>query len=220
MAIRVGGRADGLPLLLLLIAVVVLSSGSPVAATAEAPAPSSSPGLVFHVGGPRGWRVPDATTNYGWWAMNNRFHVGDELYFKYGNDSVLVVDREAFDACNTTDPVAVFTDGATAFRFDRRGFFCFISGEPGHCEDGQRLVVRVMVHSAAPGPAVDGPATSELPGHGGGSARGGHRHCPPGESSGAAATTTVAGVAVAVAAVVVTSLVLMFAAPACADSRP
>ncbi|TVU22626.1 hypothetical protein EJB05_32339, partial [Eragrostis curvula] len=168
MAIRVGGRA---PLLLLLIAAVVLSFGSPVAA--EAPAPSSSPGLVFHVGGPRGWRVPDATTNYGWWAMNNRFHVGDELYFKYGNDSVLVVDREAFDACNTTDPVAVFTDGATAFRLHRPGFFCFISGEPGHCEDGQRLVVRVMVHSAAPapapGPAVDGrrrprsPATAAGP---------------------------------------------------------
>lgn len=36
-------------------------------------------GHVFHVGGPRGWRVPDANTSYGWWAMNNRFHVADEL---------------------------------------------------------------------------------------------------------------------------------------------
>jgi hypothetical protein len=36
-------------------------------------------GLEFHVGGPRGWRVPDGNTSYGWWAMNNRFHVGDRL---------------------------------------------------------------------------------------------------------------------------------------------
>ena len=73
--------------------------------------------------------------------------------FKYAQDSVLVVDRPAFDACNATEPLAAFTDGATTVRLDRPGFFCFISGEPGHCEQGQKLVVRVMVHLAAPGPA-------------------------------------------------------------------
>jgi uncharacterized membrane protein len=46
------------------------------AAAADAAAPQ---GLEFHVGGPRGWRVPDANTSYGWWAMNNRFRVGDHL---------------------------------------------------------------------------------------------------------------------------------------------
>jgi len=41
-----------------------------------------APGVAntsYGVGGPRGWRVPDANTSYGWWAMNNRFHVGDHL---------------------------------------------------------------------------------------------------------------------------------------------
>jgi hypothetical protein len=60
----------GLPLLL----AAVLTLRAPGAAEAAPP-----PGLVFHVGGPRGWRVPDAGTNYGWWAMHNRFRVGDDL---------------------------------------------------------------------------------------------------------------------------------------------
>ncbi|GJN37932.1 hypothetical protein PR202_gb26933 [Eleusine coracana subsp. coracana] len=118
MASRVfGARSLGLPPLALLAAVVLSVVAAPVAASASASPPSSS--LVFHVGGPRGWRVPDADTNYGWWAMNNRFHVGDDLYFKYAaNDSVLLVDRAAFDACNATDPVAAFADGATTIRLD------------------------------------------------------------------------------------------------------
>jgi hypothetical protein len=66
--------------------------------------------------------------------------------FKYANDSVLVVDRLAFDACNASAPLAAFAGGATEFRLHRPGFFCFISGEPGHCEEeGQRLIVRLLV---------------------------------------------------------------------------
>ncbi|XP_062200150.1 early nodulin-like protein 5 [Phragmites australis] len=211
MALTAGSRG-GLPLVpaLALVAVILFLLLGPGVAEA-------APELVFHVGGPRGWRVPDAGTSYGWWAMNNRFHVGDHLYFKYANDSVLVVDREAFDACNATEPLATFADGATTFRLDHPGFFCFISGEPGHCEEGQRLIVRVMVHpaagatspAAAPGPA-SGPATSTQLGHGG---SGGRRPWPsgwPGASS-SAATVVTASVAFAVAAatVVLISLVLM-----------
>ncbi|RCV07344.1 hypothetical protein SETIT_1G236500v2 [Setaria italica] len=177
---------------------------APGAFAAEAAAPRA--GLEFHVGGPRGWRVPDANTSYGWWAMNNRFHVGDRLYFKYAHDSVLVVDRPSFDACNATEPLAAFADGATTVRLDRPGFFCFISGEPGHCEQGQRLVVRVMVHpalAAAPGPAAaSAPGTSARPGHGGGR--------PGASSSGAAAeVAAAAGVAVAAAVAALVGVVLV-----------
>jgi hypothetical protein len=119
--------------------------------------------------------------------------------FKYANDSVLLVDRTAFDACNTTEPLATFADGATKFVLDRPGFFCFISGKPGHCEEGQRLIVRVMVQPAivaTPGPA-SAPATSApQPGHGGG------------HSSGAAtAVAAAAGVAAVAALAVFVSLV-------------
>jgi len=127
--------------------------------------------------------------------------------FRYANDSVLLVERPAFDACNTTAPLAAFDDDATTFALDRPGFFCFISGEPGHCEQGQKLVVRVMVHLAAPGPA-SAPGAPAQPGGGG-------RRRPrppglPGATSGAAAGVAAAtGVAVAAALVVFVSLVLM-----------
>ena len=62
------------------------------------------------------------------------------------NDSVLVVDREDYNKCETSKPVREFIDGNTTFRFDRFGFFYFISGLKEHCEAGQKLIVRVMVH--------------------------------------------------------------------------
>lgn len=133
----------------------------------------------------------------------------------------MLVNRAAFDDCNATDPVAAFADGATTVLLDRPGFFCFISGAPGHCDDGQRLVIRVMVHSAAtaaaPGPAAEGPAAAAggQPGRGGAAGGGGRpREFPvwpavPSPGSGAAVAAD-AGVAVAAAAVVLVSLVLAF----------
>lgn len=56
-------------------AFVVFFLRAPAVAT-EVAAP---PGLEFHVGGPRGWSVPIANNSYSWWAMNNRFRVGDRL---------------------------------------------------------------------------------------------------------------------------------------------
>ncbi|CAL4976878.1 unnamed protein product [Urochloa decumbens] len=149
----------------LLLAPAAVADGE----TAAAPGP-----LEFHVGGPRGWRVPDGNTSYDWWAMNNRFRVGDRLLFRYANDSVLVVERPAFDACDAAAPLAAFDDGATTVTLDRPGFFCFISGEPGHCQEGQKLIVRVMVHPPqlpATGPA-GAPGASAQPGRGGGATSG------------------------------------------------
>ncbi|XP_051224389.1 early nodulin-like protein 21 [Lolium perenne] len=195
------GSSSKLGLLLPALAFVLVFAASPGLAS------SAAPGLVFHVGGPRGWRVPDANTSYGWWAMNNRFHVGDKLYFKYENDSVLLVDREDFDACNATEPIARSDDGSTTFPLDRPGFFCFISGHPGHCEEGQRLIVRVMVHPAelapAPGPDAYAPGASQ-PGGGGGGSSGGQG----GSSSGASSAAVAVG-GFALAAALAVGLVLL-----------
>jgi len=129
---------------------------------------------------------------------------------------VLVVDRLAFDACNASEPLAAFADGATRFRLDRPGFFCFISGEAGHCEDGQRLIVRVMVHpalAAAPGPAASAPgAPTTQPGHGGGGGRprpSSGCSCSDASSGTGAAIVAAAGVAIAAAMATVVGLVLM-----------
>ena len=71
------GSSRVLPALMILTGVFfLLVAPGGVAAGAAATPPA---GLEFRVGGPRGWRVPDANTSYDWWAMNNCFHVGDHL---------------------------------------------------------------------------------------------------------------------------------------------
>jgi hypothetical protein len=74
--------------------------------------------------------------------------------FKYVNDSVLVVSHDDYKQCSTKAPLSRFTDGDTKFTFDRFGLFYFVSGVPGHCEAGQRMIVRVMAPSLTNAPAA------------------------------------------------------------------
>lgn len=75
--------------------------------------------------------------------------------FKYQkNDSVLVVTSADYLSCNTSNPVSRFQDGSTVFRFDRSGFFYFISGQPNHCKSGQNLIIRVIHPSEAEAPEI------------------------------------------------------------------
>jgi hypothetical protein len=83
--------------------------------------------------------------------------------FKYENDSVLVVNHTDYKECIVSNPITKFEDGNTILRIDRYGFFYFVSGQPGHCNAGQKLVIRVMVQSAevhtpraAPSPKENG----------------------------------------------------------------
>ncbi|KAM7280184.1 hypothetical protein ACFE04_007318 [Oxalis oulophora] len=66
--------------------------------------------------------------------------------FKYQNDFVLVVNKTSYKSCIVANPIDIFKYGNTTFEFDRYGYFYFISGEHGHCQAGEKLVVRVMVH--------------------------------------------------------------------------
>ncbi|KAH6775829.1 hypothetical protein C2S52_013390 [Perilla frutescens var. hirtella] len=127
----------------------------------------------FEVGDEMGWRKPtqkDQET-YNEWAAQNRFHIGDTLHFNYAKDSVLVVSAADYETCNTSNPIAKFEDEKTVYEFDRPGLFYFISGQPGHCKSGQRLIVRVMhpsqvsapelAPSPAPAPAEDSGGDSD-----------------------------------------------------------
>uniref|UniRef100_A0A1D1YC34 Early nodulin-like protein 2 n=1 Tax=Anthurium amnicola TaxID=1678845 RepID=A0A1D1YC34_9ARAE len=110
--------------------------------------------VEFRVGGVRGWHNPtgDESETYNQWARRNRFHIGDTLYFKYENDSVLVVNYDDYSGCSLINPLLKLADHNTTFEFNRYGFFYFISGQPGHCKAGQKVVVRVMVHPASMSP--------------------------------------------------------------------
>ncbi|KAL2473118.1 mavicyanin-like [Forsythia ovata] len=129
----------------------------------------------FEVGEETGWVRPTGNEpeTYNEWAARNRFRIGDTLYFKYQKDSVLVVNSADYLNCNTSNPISKFDDGNTVFRFDRSGFFYFISGQSGHCKSGQRLIVRVMHPSEVESPVsspspVPSPAEAERSGGDGG----------------------------------------------------
>ncbi|KAG9457579.1 hypothetical protein H6P81_002087 [Aristolochia fimbriata] len=144
----------------------------------------------FAVGGSKGWIEPSGneTETYNDWAVDNRFQVGDSLYFKYSDDSVLVVESDAYEKCDTSNPISKYDDGNTIFVFDRYGFFYFISGAQGRCLGGQKLIVQVLGQSEAasspegssPAPSSGGgaiasppPSEDESPSAGGGGAGGG-----------------------------------------------
>ncbi|XP_062015515.1 early nodulin-like protein 4 [Rosa rugosa] len=106
---------------------------------------SATEGSKFYVGGRDGW-VLKPSESYNHWAERNRFLVNDTLYFKYnkGSDSVLVVNKDSFYNCNTSNPIQKLDDGNSEFKFDRSGPFYFISGQDGNCAKGQKLIIIVL----------------------------------------------------------------------------
>lgn len=64
--------------------------------------------------------------------------------FKYRKDSVMKVNETDYKRCNSSHPNFFSNTGDTLFTFDYSGPFYFISGASGHCEMGQRMIVKVM----------------------------------------------------------------------------
>ncbi|KAK6914850.1 Phytocyanin domain [Dillenia turbinata] len=115
--------------------IILAAPNAPVEASRE-----------FKVGDHEGWREPRKNNSalYDQWATRNRFQIGDSLYFEYVDDSVLQVQKWGYYHCDTTNPIIIFNNGNSVINLDRSGPFYFISGNPGHCKNGQRLIVEVM----------------------------------------------------------------------------
>ncbi|CAN1166772.1 Early nodulin-like protein 1 [Linum perenne] len=102
----------------------------------------------FIVGGTESttfWKIPSShRSNLNYWAEKQRFSKGDVLVWKSvaKKDSVLQVNKEAYESCNTTSDHTKRVDGELTL--DRSGPFYFISGLQGHCKKGQKLEVVVL----------------------------------------------------------------------------
>ncbi|KAK8933337.1 Early nodulin-like protein 1 [Platanthera zijinensis] len=118
----------------------------------------------FYVGGRNGW-VEKPAESYNVWAEHMRFQVNDKLAFEYkkGEDSVLLVTKEAYNTCNTSNPTINLSDGNSVFVLDQSGPSYFISGAPGHCAQGQKLVVVVMAVRNNPPSSPPSPAPAPAP---------------------------------------------------------
>ncbi|CAJ1947539.1 unnamed protein product [Sphenostylis stenocarpa] len=106
----------------------------------------------FQVGDSIGWVVPphNDTNFYNEWASRNRFLAGDTIWFKYKKDSVMEVGEVDYTHCNATHPTRFSNSGNTQFKLVHSGTFYFISGASGHCEMGQKMIVRVMEDESHP----------------------------------------------------------------------
>ncbi|GAB4848040.1 hypothetical protein Ancab_002700 [Ancistrocladus abbreviatus] len=131
----------------ILLIMVIISSYLPHLSSVSA--------FEFQVGDGEGWVIPprNDTHFYNEWASKNRFLIGDSIRFSYRKDSVMEVTEEDYKHCTATRPYFFSNTGNTVFQLDRSGPFYYISGSTGHCQRGQRMIVRVMSDQPEDGPA-------------------------------------------------------------------
>ncbi|KAI3882867.1 hypothetical protein MKW92_034973 [Papaver armeniacum] len=108
----------------------------------------------FEAGDDKGWVVPDSKNangdKYNQWASKNRFQINDTIHFKYKKDSVLVVTDSEYEKCRSAHPIFFSNNGDTIYKLERSGLFYFISGVAGHCERGQKMIIKVLENETPP----------------------------------------------------------------------
>ncbi|XP_043694097.1 early nodulin-like protein 1, partial [Telopea speciosissima] len=109
---------------------------------------SEANGREILVGGKSdSWKIPSSAAEaLNHWAEATRFKIGDSLIWNYDpkQDSVVEVDQENYDRCNTSNSIAEYKDGNTKVKLNRSGPFYFISGAQGNCQKGEKLIVVVL----------------------------------------------------------------------------
>ncbi|KAK1403524.1 Cucumber peeling cupredoxin [Heracleum sosnowskyi] len=110
---------------------------------------------THYVGGSTGWIIPTSTSAYTTWAASQTFTVGDTLVFNFttGAHTAAQVKKAAYDACTTTNPIAVWTTGPSSVKLTSTGPHYYICTIPSHCNPlGQKVTINV-VSAAATSPA-------------------------------------------------------------------
>lgn len=74
------------------------------------------------------------------------------------------VSETEYKRCNSTHPIFFSNTGNTIFRLERSGYFYFISGAAGHCDKGQRMIVKVMGHDDPHSPTSSSAAAAGVSG--------------------------------------------------------
>ncbi|KAK9114729.1 hypothetical protein Syun_021526 [Stephania yunnanensis] len=108
--------------------------------------------VEFAVGDKDGWHIPSSKADdfYNEWASKQRFQ-----------DSVLVVNDTEYRKCHSVQPIFFSNNGDTEYTLDRPGLFYFISGVSGHCERGQKMIIKVLEPHSEPSPPAGGSGASK-----------------------------------------------------------
>ncbi|XP_057485690.1 early nodulin-like protein 2 [Actinidia eriantha] len=113
------------------------------------------------VGDGLGWIVPPGgPIAYITWADMQTFTAGDILMFNFttGDQDVARVTKEAFDNCNSTNPIWLATNGPVNYTLSSGGDYYFIGTMERHCFFGQKLAVKDV--KGAPTPMAPPPPPS------------------------------------------------------------
>ncbi|KAJ6857547.1 cucumber peeling cupredoxin-like [Populus alba x Populus x berolinensis] len=108
------------------------------------------------VGDTTGWAIPSTgSAFYSTWAANKTFSVGDILVFNFPASAhdVAKVTKADYDACNSSSPISVATTPPARIPINASGEHYFICRFPGHCSNGQKLMINVSDASSSPSPA-------------------------------------------------------------------
>lgn len=70
--------------------------------------------------------------------------------FTTGQQDVARVTKEAFDSCNTTNPLSIQTTGPANYTLSSPGEYYFISTFASHCFLGQKLAIYVTQTPSGP----------------------------------------------------------------------
>lgn len=120
---------------------------------------TSAAQTVHVVGDSLGWLVPPGgPIAYETWVDLQTFVVGDVLVFNFitGEQDVARVTKEAFNSCNSTNPIFLETTGPFNYTLDAAGEYYFIGTMDRHCYLGQKLAINVSA-SAGPTPSPQAP---------------------------------------------------------------
>ncbi|CAK8563433.1 unnamed protein product [Lathyrus sativus] len=180
------------------------------ASPAPAPAPVTGP-VTYTVGDTLGWTVPtNDPAAYTSWASRKSFKVGDILVFNFPLNvhNVEEVTKEKYGSCNSSSPIATFSNPPVRVTLNKTGTHYFICGVPGHCSGGQKLSINVGGSSSSspassPSPSATSPspsASSPSPSASSPSPATGGSLSPPPENS-SAASLGVTGLFVAILSV-------------------
>ncbi|KAA8535115.1 hypothetical protein F0562_030118 [Nyssa sinensis] len=121
---------------------------------------------TYVVGGSLGWTVPPGGPSaYSTWASQHNFTVGDVLVFNFttGQHNVARVTREAFNACNITNPISIVTVGPANITLNATGEDYFICTVGRHCSLGQKLAINITSTSGPTASPPASPPTSPSP---------------------------------------------------------
>lgn len=142
---------------------------APAPSTTASPTPAPAPAtgrVTYTVGDTIGWIIPsNGTAAYTTWASGKSFKVGDILVFNFqlNAHNVEEVTKEKYDSCNSTSPIATFSNPPVRVTLNKTGTHYYICGVPGHCSAGQKLSINVGSGSSSPATSPSPSASSPSP---------------------------------------------------------